>query len=137
MLFADDNIIFCKADVETNMRVQLLLKKYENALCQKITREKTSMVFSRNMPFGKQEEIMSLWSVSQVQYYDTYLGLPPVIGRPKSQVFKRLSIKFDRNYGVGRSRCFSKGKGGVNQSFGILNPYLCYELVVYALNLKV
>lgn len=47
MLFADDSMIFCKANIEENRVVQELLDTYENALGLKINKEKTSMVFSR------------------------------------------------------------------------------------------
>ncbi|KAG2666985.1 hypothetical protein I3760_15G091300 [Carya illinoinensis] len=67
LLFVNDSVIFCKADVITNVKIQSLLNKYERALGQCINKEKTSMVFSKN-----------LW------------GLPPMVGRvwQKLQVWK-------------------------------------------------
>lgn len=51
------------------------------------------MMFSRNVTDGMQNEIMSMWSVSNVQQYEKYIGLPLVIGRSKSQVFSKIKQK--------------------------------------------
>lgn len=51
------------------------------------------MVLSMNVPIGKQEKIMSLWGVTQVQQYEKYLALPPMIGRSKSQAFLEIKHK--------------------------------------------
>lgn len=81
LLFADNSVIFCKADLETNKSIQLLLNKYENASEQKINREKTSMIFSRNVTEELKEGIMSLWGRSHTQQYESYLGLPSIVGK--------------------------------------------------------
>ncbi|XP_041024031.1 uncharacterized protein LOC121264798 [Juglans microcarpa x Juglans regia] len=76
----DDSIIFCKADVGENIKIQALLKKYEHVSGQKINTEKTAMIFSGNVSRDSQEELRQLWGVSEVQNYGKYLDLPPVIG---------------------------------------------------------
>lgn len=48
LLFVDDSVIFCKAVVEINRKIQKLLLEYEKALRQCINIDKTAMVFSRN-----------------------------------------------------------------------------------------
>lgn len=49
LLFTDDSIILCKANMMTNRKVKNLLDSYEKAWGQKLNIEKTSMVFSRNV----------------------------------------------------------------------------------------
>lgn len=53
LLFADDSLIFCTADVDTNVRLQVLLNQYDVASGQKLNREKTTMVFSANVDMKK------------------------------------------------------------------------------------
>lgn len=48
IFFADDSIFFCKADLDTNRKIQKVLT-YEKSLGQKINMEKTVRVFSRNV----------------------------------------------------------------------------------------
>lgn len=38
LLFADDNVIFCKANLGTDKNIQVLLNNYEKALGQKINK---------------------------------------------------------------------------------------------------
>lgn len=45
LLFADNNIIFYKASVDTTKQVQLLLSNYEAALGQFVNAKKANMVF--------------------------------------------------------------------------------------------
>ena len=48
MLFADDSIVFCKAMREECDRVLKVLKDYERDSGQKLSKEKTSLYFSKN-----------------------------------------------------------------------------------------
>lgn len=49
LFFADDSLLFCRANIMEWGSIQQLLKVYENASGQKINKEKTSIFFSRNM----------------------------------------------------------------------------------------
>ncbi|XP_042983262.1 uncharacterized protein LOC122312666 [Carya illinoinensis] len=72
LLFTDDSVIFCKADVEENKR------------------EKTSTVFSNNVSHELQQEIRSLWGNGDIQQYEKYLGLPQIVGRSKTRAFQSI-----------------------------------------------
>lgn len=47
-LFADDSLIFCKADSLSSQKILNIISQYAKALGQCINTEKTTMVFSRN-----------------------------------------------------------------------------------------
>ncbi|XP_041004081.1 uncharacterized protein LOC121249435 [Juglans microcarpa x Juglans regia] len=68
LLFADDSIIFCKADVSTTRNIQSIFDKYESASGQKINRQKTAMVFSRNVRKDKQGLLLRLRVGSGINY---------------------------------------------------------------------
>ena len=45
------------------------------------------MLFSTNTPCDKKEEIKEALGVKEVDRFETYLGLPTLIGRAKYQTF--------------------------------------------------
>jgi hypothetical protein len=59
LFFADDSLLFCKANSVEWRRLTKLLEEYEVASGQKLNKEKTSIFFSRNTNVEKKEEITS------------------------------------------------------------------------------
>ena len=58
LLFADDNIVFCRASVEECDRHQIkVLEEYESDSGKKLNKEKTSIFFSKNTPRETQEYV--------------------------------------------------------------------------------
>jgi hypothetical protein len=48
LFFADDSLLFCKADLKYWNRISKILSTYERASGQRLNREKTAIFFSRN-----------------------------------------------------------------------------------------
>ncbi|XP_042973001.1 uncharacterized protein LOC122304803 [Carya illinoinensis] len=97
MLFANDSIVFCNADVAMSINIQALLRKYELASGQMINKQKTAMTFSSNVPTNMRESIMAMWGGSMVQQYEKYLGLPPIVGKAKSVAFAEIKNRLAHN----------------------------------------
>ena len=57
LFFADDSLIFCQATKEECSTLISILAKYEQASCQQLNREKTSLLFNKNTPQEVQEDI--------------------------------------------------------------------------------
>ena len=57
LLFADDNLLFCRASVKECQQVNSSLNLYEVASGQKINIDKTSLFFSSNTGLESQESI--------------------------------------------------------------------------------
>jgi hypothetical protein len=70
-----------------------LLKKYELASGQKLNASKTTIFFSRNTPPEEQQSIIEASRISSSQRYDTYLGLPVLVGRSRTKEFKGIIDK--------------------------------------------
>jgi hypothetical protein len=87
LFFADDSLLFCKANSRELSQVESILDCYERASDQKINKEKTSILFSRNTPSVARDEILSRAGAGQVQCFDRYLGLPALIGRSRVSSF--------------------------------------------------
>ena len=60
---------------------------YAEASGQCINLEKSSVYFSSNVPVEQKEWIIDKLKVKEVERFDTYLGLPTLIGRRKYETF--------------------------------------------------
>ena len=83
LFFADDTLLFCRANRGDLDVIQGILVLYEKASCQKLNREKTTVFFSKATSEEKKLEIIEALGVSEVKEYEKYLGLPAVVGRNK------------------------------------------------------
>ena len=65
-----------------------ILATYESVSGQQINQRKTSLFFSNSTTQGKKKtEIKGALGVLEILHYDTYLGLPSLIGRHKKASF--------------------------------------------------
>ncbi|KAF5442204.1 hypothetical protein F2P56_034891 [Juglans regia] len=109
LLFADDSVVFCRADVEENRRLQSLLAIYESVSGQKINKEKTAMVFSNNVDRGVREEIGLLCGNGEIFQYEKYLRLPPLVGRSKSRAFQSIKARVWQKLQSWKEKLLSQG----------------------------
>ena len=91
--FADDSLIFCKANAMEAGQLRRILEVYREASGQLINIEKSSLFFSRNVMSRHKAGVMrELQGMKQVQQ-SRDLGLPLVIGRSKRQTFDFIKQK--------------------------------------------
>jgi hypothetical protein len=90
LFFADDSLIFCKANQVEWWRIMRVLGVYEAGSGQKINFQKTAVFFSRNTCPSRRQEILSLSGLSEATRYDSYLGLPTLIGKSRTQSFNSI-----------------------------------------------
>jgi ribonuclease HI len=88
--FADDSLLFCRSSILEWARTQEILEAYERASGQKLNREKTSIFFSKNTKREAKEFVLSTAGVTSSASYESYLGLPALIGRSKVSSFSAL-----------------------------------------------
>ena len=67
-------------DVHT---IKTIMETYEKASGQKINTEKTTLFFSKNVPDCSKLSIKNLLSVPKIREYESYLGLPTMVGKNK------------------------------------------------------
>jgi hypothetical protein len=90
LFFADDSLLFCKANSVEWRRLTKILERYEEASGQKLNKDKTSIIFSRNTSQEKRDEISRLSGLCATQCYEKYLGLPTMVGRSWYNSFKSI-----------------------------------------------
>jgi preprotein translocase subunit SecA len=93
LLFADDSLILMKADATNVQKLQEILELYEACSGQKVNKDKSSIMFSRNVPSHRREELKQRLQLSTEARTEKYLGLPIYIGRSKQKPFEFLKEK--------------------------------------------
>ena len=93
LFFADDTLIFCRANKEGAGEVMQILKQYGEASGQIVNMEKSSVFFGKNTDEGRKQEILGILGGMKLVKQSRYLGLPMVIGRSKRQVFSYIKEK--------------------------------------------
>lgn len=91
MFFADDSLIFCKAQRDDWNWLTDLLDSYEKASRQRLNKDKTSIFFSRNTSSIARECILQLSGIPATQRYNKYLGLPSLVGRSCIREFQNIT----------------------------------------------
>ena len=121
LLFADDSLLLLKANDGNATHLRHVLQIYEICLGQKINKEKSFIVSSKNTQPQAKRRFMEILDLTQESMNERYLGLPVYMGRSKASVFGYLKESLEKNTGVegkvaikGRQRNFDQGSGTIN-----------------------
>ncbi|XP_062005742.1 uncharacterized protein LOC133722901 [Rosa rugosa] len=140
LLFADDSLLFGKANLEECSHIQDVLLDYELASGQKVNFSKSSIVFSKKVCRSLQQLIAGSLGVVIVDKHDKYLGLPTYLGRNKTESFayiqERLNKKLEGWQGkllssAGKDlliRVVAQSLPSYTMSFFLLPKHLCDSL---------
>ena len=90
LLFADDSLLFCQATQDEVQTILEVLQLYAVSSRQCINLEKSSVYFSSNVEEDQRQGIKALLGVKEVERFESYLGLPTLVGRVKYQTFSFL-----------------------------------------------
>ena len=90
LLFADDSLLFFKANGEGASEVNLVLDQYCQASGQRINHAKSSIFFSKGVPESTTQEVKTGLNVQNETLNEKYLGMPSDIGGSKNGAFKYL-----------------------------------------------
>ena len=67
LLFADDNLVFCRASISECVQIQSILHRYEQTSGQSINGAKTSIFFSSNTRHDTRAAVAAFLGVPSVQ----------------------------------------------------------------------
>ena len=96
LLFADDSFIFCRPTEGECQHLLELLSQHEQALGQAISRQKTTLFFSRNIKPEVKVAIQGMVGAKIMENCEKYLGLLMVGEKSKVNTFKELEEKITR-----------------------------------------
>ena len=87
LLFADDSLLFCQAIQNEGQAIMEILQTYAQASGQCVNLEKSSVYFNSNTTGSQRQQILQILRVKEVERFESYLGLPTLIGRAKYHTF--------------------------------------------------
>ncbi|XP_056695804.1 uncharacterized protein [Spinacia oleracea] len=90
LLFADDILLFARANRRECQKIVDILNIYEAASGQKINYDKSEVSFSKGVCESRKGELLDILKMKQVDEHAKYLGIPTIIGRSKKSVFAAL-----------------------------------------------
>ncbi|WVZ60335.1 hypothetical protein U9M48_010378 [Paspalum notatum var. saurae] len=93
LLFADDTLLFFKAEQRQAQQVRDIVQAYERGTGQLINRAKCSIVFKNREDSEMQEQVKTVLEVELTAFEAKYLGLPTPVGRMKREQFLPLKEK--------------------------------------------
>ena len=96
LLFADDTLLFFKADCGQAQRVKHVIDNYAAATGQLINPSKCSIFFSPQCDGNVQDDIRNILQVQRDNFEDKYLGLPTPEGRMNKGKFDNLQSKLSK-----------------------------------------
>ena len=109
LFFADDSLLFYKANgVECN-KLKEILRTYESTSGQKINMDKSSIFFNPNASQECKDEILSILGPMHDTSHTKYLGLPSIIGRSKKLIFAEIKDKVCQKLAGWKSKLLSMG----------------------------
>jgi hypothetical protein len=90
LFFADDSLLFCRSTLTQWENLTKVLRVYEEALGQRLNNNKTSIFFGRNTNMEDKQKILEASGLPDSQRYDTYLGLPALVGKSRTAAFRSI-----------------------------------------------
>ena len=90
LFFADDSVLFTRANEKEAEKILEILSTYEVASGQKLNMEKSEVSFSRNIDQEKKNLLQMKLSFKAVEGHDKYLGLPTYVCGSKKKVFQYI-----------------------------------------------
>ena len=109
LFFANDGLLFCKANSQECQNLINILQLYEAASCQKINADKSSVLFSSNTPDERRSEVLNLLGPMQDTRHKKYLGLPSIIGKSKVEIFVEIKERVERKLSGWKEKMLSMG----------------------------
>ncbi|XP_023633818.1 uncharacterized protein LOC111829312 [Capsella rubella] len=109
MLFADDSLLFCKANEEECKRILEILKLYASASGQHINFQKSAILFGKKVDTNLQDCIKHHTCILKTGGFGRYLGLPEAMGRSKKDTFSYICQKLQNKLESWYSKFLSPG----------------------------
>jgi hypothetical protein len=109
LLFADDSLLFIKANGESARDARDTLDAYCRASGQRINLDKSSIFFSKRCPGGIKQELKLILNVQNESLNEKYLGMPSNVGRSTNGAFKFLKDRIWKRIQGWMEKCLSAG----------------------------
>jgi hypothetical protein len=109
LLFADDSLLFFRANGMQAERVRVALERYSRGTGQSINFDKCSILFNAKHDPAVIEEVKRCLNIHKVSFEAKYLGLPTHEGRMKAERFQALTERVSKRCNAWDEKCLSAG----------------------------
>jgi hypothetical protein len=96
LLFADDSLLFFKANMEQASKINVVLRTYEASTGQLLSPEKCSLMLGRKCSDDDGKVVAQVLNIENTSFDDKYLGLPIPEGRMKNDKFQPSKEKLKK-----------------------------------------
>jgi hypothetical protein len=76
LMFADDSLLFFRANTDQASRIKEILRQYEKGTGQLLSSDKCSIMFGQHVPDIDMQSVAYILEVNKMTMEDKYLGLP-------------------------------------------------------------
>ncbi|MCH94114.1 hypothetical protein A2U01_0015069, partial [Trifolium medium] len=90
LLFADDSLLFCRANAQEASVLKDIILEYQEASGQLVNMDKSEIIYSRHVPQETIDSIGQILPMRKVNQFSKYLGMPTQVGRSKKHVFNYI-----------------------------------------------
>lgn len=90
MFFAEDSLIYCKANEAEAYQINRMLQIYDRTSDQQINKTKSSVLFNCNTIQEERVIVYNTLNFQEAIEWTTYPGLPNLVGRNKMVMFGYL-----------------------------------------------
>lgn len=94
LLFADDSLLFFRANAAQAKTVRCLITTFKRCTDQLLSPAKCTMLINKNRDEGVVQQIRQILQLQQVEFEAKYLGLPTPNGRVRRSTFQPLEERF-------------------------------------------
>lgn len=110
LLFADDNLLFYKANRVKGLKLKEVLRHYVLISDQSINFDKSDLIFISKTSYDDRRDFLNIFEVPECNSVEHYLGLPTFIGRNKKKAFRYIKERIAQQ----TKTLFSKSLSRVN-----------------------
>ncbi|CAM8944513.1 unnamed protein product [Rhodiola kirilowii] len=107
LMFADDSILFVRAEVDDIMRLKSILVKYEDLSGQQVNLSKSEVCPGNNVGSDRVRLLTSILGMRSVARIDRYLGLPICFSRRKGDLFSFIESRIWKKINGWKERLLS------------------------------
>lgn len=108
LFFADDSLLFSRANTTEARKILNILATYQQASGQVVNLDKSEASFSRNVSNEDKNMICEMMGVKAVEAQSRYLGFPVPFGRSKKVIFSFVIDRVWKKLKGWKEKCLSK-----------------------------
>ncbi|XP_019170536.1 PREDICTED: uncharacterized protein LOC109166101 [Ipomoea nil] len=108
LFFADDSLLFFRANMQEASEIKNCLLLYESLSGQKVNYHKSSICYSRNTGQYDKDMEAQILGVTQAPNFGKYLGLPSFVGRNKKAAFAYIEDRIRQRIGSWNKKLLSQ-----------------------------